>query len=106
MLSASLNKTFFSLSLSKSNRRLGLVWSAMRNNITLRPNFTMVILGYLDKKIPFRDTCAIMVATASGSHHDLEVAPAVFRYQFNSSSPVEVRLSNTNSGYSSKRSLM
>ena len=51
--------------LSKSNGRLGLVRSAMRNNLTLRLNSTMVIPGYFDKKIPFRDACTMMVATAS-----------------------------------------
>ena len=81
--------------LSKQNFRLGLVRSSESQNILVPPNGEVVVNGFLDRKLPYQHTCALMQATKVGrGPSNLDIAPTLIHYNYDKNMPVEVNISN------------
>lgn len=95
--------------LRRNKNRLAVIKSAETNKITIGPNQSITIAGYLDKKLPYNVTCAIIQEASDSSLPDyVDVTPAVIHYNHKEHTEVFVNLSNltTNSVTISPRTIL
>lgn len=79
----------------KNNWKLAIVKLAGYQPVTLRPNSETIIKGYLDRKLPYNDTCAIIQPTKHSSvPDDLDITASMIPYSYASSSQVNIAVSN------------
>ena len=81
--------------LHKNGHRLGLVKSAAVKSITIPPNTSITVPGFIDKALPYGSTPVILQPT-NGSiiPHDLEITPSVTDYTYPAKDIVEVNIDN------------
>jgi len=100
ILPAAWNLAFRSLKtreqqLKKNKHRLGMVKSAEGKNIVLQANSSAIVQGYIDKKLEYHPTCAMLQATKKATiSEDVDITPALIAYHCHSSGLVQVHLSN------------
>jgi len=81
--------------LHQSKGRLGVVKCALLQKVTLHPNETRDIPGYIDKELDYPATAAMMLeADDSCVAEWLDVEPSVINYRFRKNREVFVNLSN------------
>ncbi|XP_063438199.1 uncharacterized protein LOC134719148 [Mytilus trossulus] len=81
--------------LEKQHNRLAIVKSAEMKSITIPPNTEVVIKGYMDKKLEYPTSCALLHATRKTSlSTDLDIVPAIVNYNRHRKEPILVRISN------------
>lgn len=81
--------------LKRRNNVLGIVKSAECSNITLLPNTTKTIAGYVDKGLEYHTTCAILQPTFNSVlTDDLDISPSLVTYQGKGKGFVDVTISN------------
>ena len=69
--------------LQKNNNRLGIVKSAHQHCITIRPNSSVTLQGYVDKVLPYHATCALLQATSrSRIPTDLDIVPSLVNFKY------------------------
>jgi len=81
--------------LKKNSDRLGLIRCAEVSKITLGPNETKYIHGYIDKELEYHSTCAIIQETESSTLPDyIDIASGVIHYNYKKNDKVTVNISN------------
>ena len=64
--------------LTKNNNKLAIVKNAVRNPVTIKPNTTIQIPGYIEKEIPYKATPAMLHSSElQPNWKDLEIAPGL-----------------------------
>ncbi|XP_041369658.1 uncharacterized protein LOC121383631 [Gigantopelta aegis] len=81
--------------LSRMKGRLCLVRCAETQNVAVGPNSTILLRGYMDKRLPFRDSCAVVQACSKSTVSDLEITPTVVQYRYRDNQEIDIQLSNT-----------
>ena len=80
--------------LQKNSCKLAIVRNAQRR-IIIPPNSNVTLTGYLDKKIPYQHTAAMMQRTVkSAVPDDLDIVPSLMEYRYMDNSLIEVEISN------------
>lgn len=79
--------------LTRCNNRIAVVRCAVVQRIIVKPNDKVTIRGYIDKRLPYQQTCAIMQPHPQASL-DLDIDPSLLSYNHNNTDTVEVTLSN------------
>lgn len=81
--------------LRRNGHRLGIVKSAETERITIPPNGSVRIRGYLDRKLPYHQVLAMLQATTKSSiPSDLDVTPSLHHYNYTDNSSIPVEISN------------
>lgn len=81
--------------LRRNGHWLGIVKSAETERITIPPNGSVRIRGYLDRKLPYHQVLAMLQATTKSSiPSDLDFTPSLHRYSYTDNSSISVEISN------------
>lgn len=81
--------------LARNNNRLGIVKSAENFCISIPPNSTVSISGYIDKAIPYQSTTAVLQATSrSVIPSDLDIVPSLTDYCYPANHVIRVDIDN------------
>ena len=81
--------------LEKANNRLAIVRNAEQHKVTITPNSSTIIQGYLDKELPYHPVCAILSQSSNAAvPDDLDITPTVISYSYNKNQPVPVQINN------------
>lgn len=81
--------------LKKNKNRLAVVRCAETTKVTIGPNQSINVKGYLSKELEFNPTCAIIQECQDSSLPDfIDITPTVIQYSFKSNSQVNVCCSN------------
>lgn len=81
--------------LARNNNRLGIVESAENFCISIPPNSTVSISGYIDKAIPYQSTTAVLQATSrSVIPSDLDIVPSLTDYCYPANHMIRVDIDN------------
>ena len=81
--------------LNRNNHRLGLVKCAAVQSITIPPNTSVTVPGFIDKALPYEPTPVILHPTVGSIiPRDLEITPAVTDYTYPAKNIVEVSIDN------------
>ena len=81
--------------LAKNNHRLGIVKSAESKCITIPPNSTVSLSGYIDKALPYQPTTAVLQATANSIvPSDLDIVPSLTDYSYPAYHVIRVDIEN------------
>ena len=80
--------------LQKNNNRIGLICTDGTKSITIRPNTSITVNGYVDKEIPYQNTPAIVQSTTLAKDSDYDIEPSLIQYHHKQNGPVTVRISN------------
>lgn len=81
--------------LERHSNRLALVRSAESKRITVMPNTTITIQGFMDKKLPYLPVCAILQPTPEAViTEDLDITPALVPYNRDAKGLIPVQISN------------
>ena len=78
--------------LQKNNNRIGLIRTDGTKSITITPNTSITVNGYVDKKIPYQNTPAIVQSTTLAKHSDYDIEPSLIQYHHKQNGPVTVRI--------------
>ena len=81
--------------LSRMKGRLCLIRCAESEKVVVGPNSSILLRGYMDKKLPFRDSCAVVQPSRKASFSDLEIMPSIIQYRYRDSPVIDVRVHNT-----------
>ncbi len=73
---------------------LGFVRSAESRCITIAPNTTVTIAGYVDKGIEYQPTTAVLQSTEESVSHNLDICPSLITYSGPSKGFIDVTISN------------
>ena len=66
-----------------------------QRRLIIPPNSNVTLTGYLDKKIPYQHTAAMMQRTVkSAVPDDLDIVPSLMEYRYMDNSLIEVEISN------------
>ena len=81
--------------LKRRDHVLGIVKCAENKNITILPNTTKTITGYVDKGLDYQATCAILQPTFNSVlTEDLDICPSLITYQGTGKGFIDVTISN------------
>ena len=80
--------------LQKNNNRIGLIRTDGTKSITITPNTSITVNGYVDKEIPYQNTPAIVQSTTLAKDSDYDIEPSLIQYHHKQNGPVTVRISN------------
>lgn len=81
--------------LKRRDHVLGIVKSAENKNITLLPNTTKTIAGFVDKGLNYPTTCALLQPTLNSViTDDLDLCPSLITYQGTGKGFIDVTISN------------
>ena len=81
--------------LKKHKNRLAVIRSAETSRITIGPNQSVNITGYLDKELEYNTTCAIIQECQDSSLPDfIDITPTVIQYNYKLNNEVNVNCSN------------
>ena len=81
--------------LKKNKNRIAIVRSAETKRLTIGPNQSINIKGYLDKEMEFNHTCAIIQECEDSTLPDfIDVTPTVIQYQHRNNGEIMISLSN------------
>ena len=81
--------------LKQNKNRLGIIKSAVSCKISIRPNQTVDVKGFIDKKLSHQPTAAILQVSEDTPLPDyLDITPGVIHYNFDEANEVTVTLSN------------
>ena len=80
--------------LQKNNNRIGLIRTDGTKSITITPNTSITVNGYVDKEIPYQNTLAIVQSTTLAKDSDYDIEPSLIQYHHKQNGPVTVRISN------------
>ncbi|XP_041355287.1 uncharacterized protein LOC121372918 [Gigantopelta aegis] len=80
--------------LSRMKGRLCFVRCDEEKNISVAPNSTVCLYGYLDRKITYHDTSAVVHPCNKTSVPDLEITPTIVQYRYRENQGIEIQLSN------------
>ena len=81
--------------LKKNKNRLAIIRCAETTRVTIGPNQSVNVKGYLDKELEFNSTCAIIQECQDSSLPDfIDITPTVINYNFKSNGEVDVCCSN------------
>ena len=81
--------------LKKNKNRIAIVRSAETTKLTIGPNQSISVKGYLDKQMEFNPTCAIIQECEDSTLPDyIDVTPTVIQYEHRNNSELMVNLSN------------
>lgn len=81
--------------LRKNKNRLAIIRSAENSKLSIGPNQSVSIKGYLDKELEYNPTCAIIQEAKDSSLPEyIDVTPGVMQYNYKKNKEVYVTLSN------------
>ena len=81
--------------LARNNDKLGVVKSAETTRIIIPPNSRITIQGYVDKQLPYQNSCAMLQRTKlSAIPEDLDIVPTVITYKYRQQDTVPVHICN------------
>ncbi|KAL5007503.1 hypothetical protein ScPMuIL_016309 [Solemya velum] len=81
--------------LRRNKNRIGLVKSATKQNVVIQANSSTIVQGYIDNKIDYHSTCALLQPTKKTTiPKDLDITPGVIEYQCHGPQLVDIHLSN------------
>lgn len=81
--------------LKKNKNRIAIVRSAETTKLTIGPNQSINMKGYLDKQMEFHSTCAIIQECEDSTLPDfIDVTPTVIQYEHRNNGEIIVNLSN------------
>ena len=81
--------------LSIMKGRLCLIRCAESEKVVVGPNSSILLRGYMDKKLPFRDSCTVVQPSRKVSFSDLEIMPSIIQYRHRDNPFIDVRVHNT-----------
>ena len=69
--------------------------SVHHNAVTIRPNSSVTLQGYVDKVVPYHTTCALIQATPkSRIPVDLDIVPSIINYKYPCNNIIPVQIDN------------
>ena len=81
--------------LKRNKNRLAIIRCAETTRITIGPNQSVNIKGYLDKELEYNSTCAIIQECQDSSLPDfIDITPTVIQYRYKANGEVDVNCSN------------
>ena len=81
--------------LKRNKNRLAIIGCAETTRITIGPNQSVNIKGYLDKELEYNSTCAIIQECQDSSLPDfIDITPTVIQYRYKANGEVDVNCSN------------
>ena len=76
--------------LTKNNDRLAVITTC--NRITILPNKSIEVEGYLDKEMPCKSTPSIIQSTDLAEHKDISTETTLLNYNYKENGTIGVRL--------------
>ena len=76
--------------LTKNNDRLAVIRTC--NRITILPNKSIVVEGYLDNEIPYKSTPSIIQSTDLAEHKVISTETTLLNYNYKENGTIGVRL--------------
>ena len=78
----------------KNINRIDLIRTDRTKSITITPNTSITVNGYVDKEIPYQTTPAIVQSKTLAKDSDYDIEPSLLQYHHKQNGPVTVRISN------------
>jgi hypothetical protein len=67
---------------------IGLIRTDGTKSITITPNTSITVNGYVDKEIPYQNTLAIVQSTTLAKDSDYDIEPSLIQYHHKQNGPV------------------